>query len=100
MSRKKRKLAPGQVQASARAVVWLSPYYGGWQWGALGRFAYWPAFAKNRARFVGFWKTREECVEEIKAFGFGAYTCEGKTFRLRSRYVAGDRPPPGIEAGP
>ena len=96
MSRKKRKTPPWQVQASARAIVWYSPAYGGWRWGAAGRLAYWPAFAKARAPLVGVQKTREECVEEIKAFGFGAYTCEGVTYRLRSRYVAGDRPPPEV----
>lgn len=77
------------MQASARAFVsfWdmgnrpSGKSQGRWYWCGAGLSWQWG-------------DTLEACVEAIRARGFGAYTYEGKTIRLRSRYVAGDRPPP------
>ncbi len=93
MSRKKRKKPFEQVQASARAIVSQS-IFGNWRWWPASRHVSSAITRDIDAFFGGRGKTREECVEEIRICGFGAYTCEGKTYRLRSRYVAGDRPPP------
>lgn len=88
MSRKKRKTPPGKVQASARAVV-CHPFWapGRWYWYDARRWSW-------RKPLEAYGESLEACVDAIKAAGFGAYTFEGKTFRLRSRYVAGDRLPP------
>jgi hypothetical protein len=103
--RKKRRLAPGQVQASERAIVRFWPRTGdrgGGYWtytAASGRY-----FEANvrvgMAKPVPFpvceayATSLEDALERVRALGFGAYTYEGKTIRLRSRFVAGDRPFP------
>lgn len=103
MSRKKRKTLPGQVQASARAAIFFSggvrgsgKSWGRWCWQALGHHVGWEPFGRRASQHEGEGPSFEECVEQIRACGFGAYTFEGKTYRIRSRYVAGDRPPPNV----
>lgn len=102
MSRKKRKTRWGHVQASARAIVEpVAPLADGTRW------RWYDASFVARCNGRGVWyrcngwaPTFAACIAQVDHIGFGAYTCEGKTLRLRSRYVAGDRPPPDLEREP
>lgn len=115
MSRKKRKTRPGQVQASRWARIelcWVTRKAMADQaridalmdilfedrphWHRRPPFEpYWCAPSAGDAIGYGArFETLRACVAALEAAGFGSYTLGPHRVRLRSRYVAGDRPPP------
>lgn len=114
VSRKKRKTPTGQVQASRWARVELrwatikavsdqakndalmdEIFADPTHWDRRPPFApYWEAVGTGDVIGYRHFETLRACVAALGAAGYGSYTLGPHRVRLRSRYVAGDRPPP------